>query len=203
MKSSVTLLALAFVSLPSCATENSAHASEPSAAQSSGEMDPAMMARMQELATPGAEHEEFEKRVGSWEQQYRFRWSPDAPWLESTGTSEAKTLLGGRYLMEEMNFSMMGTPIDAVSITGFDKLTGEYVVWWADSMSTWWITSHGKADANGVIDTHGTMVDVAGTRPYRMVCRPHADGTFETEMYDSIPPHGEVQVMTVRSKKKE
>jgi hypothetical protein len=34
-----------------------------------------------------------------------------------------------------------------------------------------------------------------------MRVRPNADGTIESQMYDTIPPHADVQVMTVRSKK--
>ncbi len=164
--------------------------------------DPAMMAKMMELATPGKEHQRLAERAGKWDLAYKMRMSPDAPWMETSGTDEAKMILGGRYLVEEIRCSMMGMPMESILITGFDKKSGEYIGFWADSMSTWWVTSRGKGDANGVIETKGTMVDIAGERPFRMVVRPNADGTVDTEMYDTIPPHGEVQVMTVRSTRK-
>jgi hypothetical protein len=165
-------------------------------------MDPAMMTRMMELATPGKEHAELAKSVGAWEQHYKFRWSPDAPWMETTGTSEAKALLGGRYILEEIKFEMMGMPLEAVHLIGFDKNKGEYTTLWADSMSTWWITARGPAKADGTLEVKGTMVDVAGERPFRMVSKPQADGSVFVEMYDTIPPTGEVKVMEITSKKK-
>jgi hypothetical protein len=69
-------------------------------------------------------------------------------------------------------------------------------------MSTWWITSSGKESADGSIEMKGTMIDVAGERPFRMVIRGKSDDLHEVEMYDTIPPSGEVKVMTITSKRK-
>ena len=165
-------------------------------------MDPAMMAKMMELATPGPEHKELAKMAGTWENAYKYRMGPDAPWMEFKGTSESKTLLGGRYIMESLHFEMMGMPMEGLQILGFDKMKGEYTSIWADSMSTWCVTSRGKQGADGTIEMKGTMVDVAGERPFRMVIRPEGDDLTEVEMYDTIPPAGETQVMTITSRRK-
>lgn len=204
MKSTTTLVAaaLALIGATAFTTTHFVRAQQKDAGQSAPDMDPAMMAKMMELATPGKEHQQLAERAGTWEQKYKFRSSPDAPWTETTGTSEARSLLGGRFLMEEVRFSMMGMPMEGMHIMGFDKMSGEYITFWADSMSTWWVTARGKADANGVIETKGTMVDVAGTRPFRMVMRRKPDGAIESEMYDTIPPQGDTLVMTISSKKK-
>jgi len=78
----------------------------------------------------------------------------------------------------------------------------EYISLWADSMSTWWVMSRGKKAADGTIEMKGTMVDVAGERPFRMVIRAQGDDLNEVEMYDTIPPAGEVQVMGITSRRK-
>ena len=46
------------------------------------------------------------------------------------------------------------------------------------------------------------MVDVAGERPFRMTIQHRDDGTVYSEMFDTIPPAGEVKVMEITSKKK-
>lgn len=158
--------------------------------------------KMMELATPGEPHKELAKMAGAWEHEYKWRMSPDAEWLDSKGTSEAKTLLGGRYVMETSKFTMMGMPIEAIHILGYDNMKKEYISLWADSMSTWWVTSRGKEGADGAIEMKGTMVDVAGERPFRMVIHPKSDDLHEAEMYDTIPSAGEVKVMTITSKRK-
>ena len=165
-------------------------------------MDPEMMQKMMELATTGDEHKQLAKLAGAWEQTYKFRMSPDMPWMETKGTSEVKSVLGGRYIMDTIKFDMMGMPMEGLQILGYDKMKKEYISFWADSMSTWWVTSRGKAAADGTIEMKGTMVDVAGERPFRMVIRPKSEDLHEVEMYDTIPPAGEVQVMGITSRRK-
>ena len=164
--------------------------------------DPAMMEKMMKLAMPGDAHKELAKRAGTWEKHFKFRMSPDAAWTELDGKAEAKSILGGRYIQENVSFTMMGMPMEGMSLTGFDNLTQEYVSLWADTGSTWWVTASGKKAADGTIEFKGTMTDAAGSRPYRMVFRPKGDDEIETEMYDTIPPKGEVLVMTMTSKRK-
>jgi hypothetical protein len=164
--------------------------------------DPAMMEKMMKLATPSDAHKELAKHAGTWEVHYKMRMSPDMPWMETDGTVEKKSILGGRYIQEDVAFSVMGMPMQGMQILGFDNLTQEYISWWADSMSTWWVTARGKKAADGTIELKGTMVDVAGSRPYRMVIRPKGEDTTEVEMYDTIPPKGDVLVMSLTEKRK-
>jgi hypothetical protein len=97
---------------------------------------------------------------------------------------------------------MMGMPMEGINILGYDNMKKEYTSLWADSMSTWWIASSGKESADGSIEMKGTMIDVAGERPFRMVIREKSDDLHEVEMYDTIPPAGEVKVMAITSKRK-
>ncbi len=167
-----------------------------------GMMDPAMMARMAELAAPGAAHAELAKLAGTWEDSYVVSM-PGMPSMETKGTRTTKSLLGGRYILEEIEFSMMGMKMEGVSLMGYDNMKKEYVSVWMDSMSTWPIFSRGPKNASGDIETKGTMVDVAGERPFRMVWRQKGANEVEAEMYDTIPPTGEVKVMTIKSTRKQ
>ncbi len=161
-----------------------------------------MMKKMMELATPSAEHMELVKMTGAWTQHYKMRWAPDAPWQGSTGTSTIKSILGGRYVQEDVSATMEGMPFQGMQLLGYDKLTNEYISLWMDSMCTWWMESRGKKDAKGVIDMHGMMSDVAGTRPFRMVVH-HIDGSSShVEMFDT-KPNGEELVMTIDAKRVE
>jgi len=171
----------------------------PRVAQTQDEgIDPAIMQKMMELAAPGAEHEALAHRVGAWKEHYKFRMGPGLPWNEADGRGEIKPLLGGRYIMEETHFEMMGMPMEGLQILGFDKGKGEYISLWMDTNSTWWITSRGKKTKDGAIEFKGTMVDVAGERPYRMVVREKGKDLIENEMYDTIG-FEEVHIMTIRS----
>jgi hypothetical protein len=159
------------------------------------------MNKTMELAMPGPEHQALAKLEGTWDQTFKMRFAPDQPWQEATGTAVAKPILGGRYIQEDVKFTAMGMPMEGMNILGYDKLTGEYTSSWADSMSTWWSNSRGKKAADGTLTMTGTMTDVAGTRPFKMIIKPHGDRASSAEMYDTIDGK-EVLVMTIEGKKR-
>jgi len=196
------IAALAVLALASgCASAPATHATAADKSGAAPVMDEdAMMAQMQKLAALGPEHRQLAEGVGHWENTYRMRWSPDMPWQESKGTTDISLVLGGRYTMERHNFEVMGQKMEGLGFNGFDNHSGEYTSTWADTGSTWWTTSRGKAGPDGSIDYKGMMTDVAGTRPFRMLVKAAGD-TFRIEMYDTIPPGGEVLVMTIDSKR--
>jgi hypothetical protein len=179
-------------------------ASTPSGAPTSpaGMDEAAMMQAMMQLATPGPEHAALAKHVGAWKTYYEHKMGPDAPWTSSVGTTNAKMILGGRFLYEDVTINIPDMPpMYGVQILGYDNLTKEYESHWMDTMSTWMIHSRGKADAEGTIEFKGTMTDIMGTRPFRMVTKEQGDGSNYMEMYDTLPGGGEVLMMKATSKR--
>jgi hypothetical protein len=164
-------------------------------------IDPAQMAEMFKLGTPGKEHAELMKGVGKWENMIQMRMGPDMPWIDSKGTMEARSMLDGRYLVQESQMNLMGMAMKGVNIIGFDNSTSEYTSMWADSMSTWWVSSRGKLREDGVVELKGTMKDMAGERPFRMELKHVGPDQVDMVMYDTIPPQGEVEVMRMSSKR--
>lgn len=167
-----------------------------------------MMAKMMELATPGAEHQALMRDAGTWDSVYKMRMAPDAPWTEFRGSATCRPLLDGRYLWQDVEWSMPDPmsgqmmPMKAFQILGYDKMSNEYTALWADAWSTWMITSRGKRDARGVLNMSGTMRDVAGERPFRMEIREDGADQRHITMYDTIPPQGEVVVMEIAQKRR-
>lgn len=159
------------------------------------------MERMTEMAAPGAAHAALMARAGTWVVDSKYRMSPDAEWIVGRATVTAKPVLGGRYLLEEHDMEMLGTPMSGFLFLGFDNLTQEYTSLWMDTTSTWWVEARGTRGADGVTNMSGTMKDIAGTRPYRMKFWSKGDGAMEQEMYDTIDGR-EVLVMTYSSRRK-
>ena len=107
-------------------------------------MDPqAMMEVWKKLAQPGEPHKLFAGLAGSWTTQTKEWMEPGKPPMESTGTSEMKMLLDGRFLFQEYDGQMMGQPFSGVGIDGYDNLTKKYVTAWIDTMGTG-IFFHGR-----------------------------------------------------------
>lgn len=193
--------ALALAAFPACSAPSHAAPSAPSDGAHAVMSEEEALKKMMEMAAPGPAHQEILSRAGTWDVDYKYRWSPDAPWTTAQGTVTSKPVLGGRYLMEEHSMEMMGMPMSGLLFLGFDNSTQEYTSLWMDTSSTWWVEARGKKSADGAIEMSGTMKDIAGERPYRMRSWSKSAGVMESEMYDTIGGR-EVLVMTTTSHKK-
>jgi hypothetical protein len=88
--------------------------------------------------------------------------APGAPPQESSGTSENKMTLGGRFLEQHYEGKFMDQPFTGMGYTGYDLYKKRYVGNWMDSMGTSIMSSTGTADASGKTMTFtGTMDDYA------------------------------------------
>src|SRR6187549_847720 len=87
--------------------------------------------------------------------------SPGAPPQESTGTSENKWVLGGRFVQQSHEGNFMGQPFSGVGYTGYDNFKKKYVGTWMDTMGTMIMVSQGSADATGkTLSMTSTIDDV-------------------------------------------
>ncbi len=160
---------------------------------------------MMRLAQPGEQHAMLQEMVGEWEteSELNFPGMPEA--MTMRGHSTVKPLLGGRYVMEELHGSMMGMPFEGINIIGYDNSRQEFVSTWMDNSSTWPITSSGHYDeGTKALTLTGTMRDAANLegRPFRSVSKTLDADHMVMTMYDTVPPQGEVLVMTMHYTRK-
>lgn len=112
-------------------------------------MTPEQMAQMEawmKASTPGAEHKMLESMAGTWNTRIKSWMAPGAPPMESTGISENKVILGGRYVQVNFEGSFMNMPFSGVGFTGYDNIRKQYVSTWMDNMSTAVMITNGKWD---------------------------------------------------------
>lgn len=117
----------------------------------SEEMSPqqqAMMAAMQEYATPGPEHAELARRVGDWTFRLTMWQAPDAPPQVSEGTAKIASVLDGRFLFEKAEGDLGGMPFEGMGFFGYDKFTKTYVWSWIDNFGTGIMPGHGTASGD-------------------------------------------------------
>jgi hypothetical protein len=151
-----------------------------------GKMDMrAMMEVYKKLATPGPQHKMLESMAGSWTTKITSWCEPDTPPRESTGASEQKMILGGRFLQQEFSGEMMGSPFTGIGVTGYDNHTKKYVSTWMDSMGTAILSFEGTAGADGKTITQETRYDdpIKGPMKWRSVTRIVDNNTHVFEMY--------------------
>lgn len=155
-----TVPALALVlALPAAAEEPKAPAkgAKPAAAAPSPEeMQKAWAAYM----TPGEPHARLARLAGSWTTKTKSWWDPTLPPEETTGTTEYRMVLGGRYLEQRFEGSMMGQPFSGIGYTGYDNVKKKYESYWIDSAGTGMLVMSGSLDASGKKTVFtGSMVD--------------------------------------------
>jgi hypothetical protein len=136
----------------------SAHADDAAAAKQQA-MEMEMWAKM---AAPGAPHAELAKLAGTWNTVVTMWMEPGAEPQVSTGVSENKMVLGGRWLEQHYNGDFMGQPFQGVGYTGYDNFKKQYIGTWMDTASTSAMMTTGKQEAAGKMTFTGTMDDPSG-----------------------------------------
>ena len=129
------------------------------AEQAAAADEKAMMEKWIQVATPSAGHKALEPVVGTWDAKITMWMAPGAPPQESTGTSENKWVLGGRFVEQRYEGNFMGQPFSGVGYTGYDNFKKKYVGTWMDTMGTMIMVSQGSADATGKTLTMTSTID--------------------------------------------
>jgi len=136
--------------------------------------------------TPGPMHEMMAKSVGDWKTTIKFWMDPAGEPMVSEGTSKVEMILGGRYLKETSNSTVMGMPMEGFNIVGFDNITKEFTSVWLDNMGTGTSVAKGTYDdATKTLTLHGSMVEpmAGGNTMYRETLHFIDDNNQVFEMY--------------------
>jgi len=145
----------------------------------------AMMAAWEKAGTPGDNHKMLQKMVGSWTTSNKAWMGPGEPEV-SPGTCEVKSIMDGRYLVEEFTGSMMGKPFVGHSMSGYDNLKKKFVSTWIDNMSTGIMYGEGAVNTDGKMTMSMSYVDAMTSKPMtmRMVSRWEGDNKRVAEFFE-------------------
>lgn len=147
----------------------------------------AMMQAWMAAMTPGAPHTALAERSGKWTAKITLWMDPSAPPTEATGSADREMLLGGRVLIERFKTDFMGMPMEGMGLSGYDNVSGTHWSTWADNMSTGFMKNEGKANADGSITYHGSMLDPVSKQPIptRIVVSFPSKDQDTMEMYET------------------
>jgi len=117
--------------------------------------------------TTGAEHAAFLKRVGTWNVTMKFNEMFGG--ATDKTVVKIRTVLDGKFLVEEGSGTQMGQPVKTMSILGYDTLTKEYSIVNLNSAYTSMYPMTGKKRDDGIIEYTGIMKDAMSPdgRKYR------------------------------------
>ena len=109
-------------------------------------------AQQPEVPAPEKEHQWLEQFVGHWDIHSEGSAGPDQPPMQSNGTMTAR-LLGPFWVINELTWDMMGTPMNGIQTIGYDPAIKKYVGTWVDSMMNHMWQYTGFVDESGKILT--------------------------------------------------
>ena len=163
-----------------------------------------MMARGEDLATVGIEHEWLAQMAGDWETEMSFMGVPGDP--GSPGFAHSEMLYGGRFLEIRFKGPFMGQHFAGRSVIGFDNYKKKYTAVFFDSLGTSLRTAEGLLDRDrmilslwGVMDEWMTDEhDCPVMYRYRMLDPDH----FILEVHDLGIVPGETKVVELKYRRK-
>jgi hypothetical protein len=117
----------------------------------------------------GPEHERLQRLVGA--------WTLTAQGTKEKGRAEYRSILGGRFVTEEIKLPFGGFTMEWLGIYGYDKQKKRYTAVWVDNMDTTTEIAEGDASADGkVLTFRGEHTDPHTGQPASYVYRVTRDG---------------------------
>jgi hypothetical protein len=101
-----------------------------------------------ETTQPTKEHQLLQQFVGEWETSSEGVTAPGQPTITCTGTAKSR-MIGGFWVVSELETDMMGTKIVALQTIGYDATKKKYIGTWVDSMFNHMWHYVGAVDASG------------------------------------------------------
>jgi hypothetical protein len=154
------------------------------------------MERMQawmQYGSPGPEHTEMQKNAGTWHNGMRSWRYEGADEMQSEGISRLRTILGGRFLLEEtmgvMEFMGERQVSEGLGIYGYDNYHQKHFFIWLDNWSTMPMIGHGERAANGDIVYYSELPDPSNgkTIEYKSVLSEISTDSNRFVMYEKQP----------------
>jgi hypothetical protein len=117
----------------------------------------AVMEYYAEQAKPVAEHKRLAELAGPWKTKSNLWFGSGDP-VNVSGSASGKMILGGRFL-ELHATAKEPLHLEAITLMGFDRRTGEYTLIGLDTGGTYYITAAGKWDeAKKAVVMHGSYL---------------------------------------------
>ncbi len=151
-------------------------------------LDATIMNELTKYKEPTDMHKLLASIVGMWNTEETNWMDEKTPPQKSTGTSEYKMILGGRYLQYTHKSILGGVPFEGMGVIGYDKNKKVFVSSWQDNWGTSILYYEGSIDsATNTIIFLGQYDDpIYGKAYFRKKIIMIDDRHMEEEMYITV-----------------
>lgn len=168
-------------------------------------MDPAMMQKLKEYATPSEGHKMLKDLAGKWTYTSKMWMEPTSQPEVSKGTANSKLIMDGRFVQQDVTGKAMGQTFKGMGLIGYNNMTKEYETTWIDNMGTG--TMHGEGTMDNTTKTmteKGTFscpMTNDKTRAYRGETKWTGKNTYSYSMFMNAPDGKEFKTMELEFKR--
>ncbi len=195
----IILLALLFTTLSACSVFNSDKKSSQHLSH-----EEIKQAWEQSMAVT-EEHKLIESMAGTWDASVKFWTQPGTKPHISMAKSTCKSILNGKFLLEDYKGSFSGKPFEGMSIMGYDTTLKTFSNYWVDNMGTGAIYSEGKIDPETkIISLKGHVTDPLSQskKTTYSIIRITDENNHIFEMYDVLPEGKKFKTLEITYTKK-
>lgn len=161
----------------------------------------AMMEAFAKASTPGEEHKLLQQYVGKWTHVVKWWMKADAKPETSNGTTEITSIMGGRFIKQDVSGTSMGQPFQGMGLVGYDNIQKHFSTIWIDNMMTGMMIGSGTLDKakNAIVDSGSASCPMSptGKREYRAVWSLPEKNSFKYEMYTTGEDGKEFKAMEI------
>lgn len=145
-----------------------------------------------QAAEPGPGLAHLKPFVGTWELTVEG--------VKEKGSAEIKSILGGKFVTEDVKLSFGGIPMEWHGVYGFDRAKKQYTGLWFDNMANTTRSDSGEVDKTGRVLTF--RGEHAGNAKYLWRLSHDGKKAMTIEMFDVAKDGKESLVMKVSGEKK-
>jgi hypothetical protein len=170
----------------------------------SSDMD---MEAYQKASMRSEHHEMLDKMTGDYTVTMKYWLGGEDSGMPTVSEAEStiEWVLDGKHLRETFRGTVMGQPFEGHGMTSYDNYSGQYVSYWADSMSTApsYMKGHASADGGAIVlfgEMDEPMMGVRG-KTIQTITRMVDEDTHVMEMHDLHMGESGTKVMELTYKR--
>jgi hypothetical protein len=146
-------------------------------------------------AAPAPEHARLASLAGEWDLACTFQGAERPP---TPAKATIRSVLGGRFLLEEQKGSMFGEPTESLHLLGFNADTKTYEGTWAWTGSPSTMRLAGPAGDGKTITLSGGSEGAKGTQRFRVELEMASRDAFTVRLVGIAPDGSDGPTLTTR-----
>jgi hypothetical protein len=165
-----------------------------------------MMKKYLQAATPGEQHKQLAKGLGTWDGVVKMWQDPATPPAESRCVTKVVSMMGGRFTKSETTGEMPGMgPFEGFGVYGYDNVGKTYQSVWLDTLGTGMSAGTGALSPDHKTMTWTMKFNDAGSgqeTEMKEIERYVSDNAMVLEFYGPGPDGKEFKMMQIEYTKR-